>query len=220
MIALPFQSIFSLLLAALPARASPVAVAAAATPGFKFDQAVSLANPFRRDVEQTNQVPNPPPNTCPAHEQPIFINHGNEEFTVDINFMNNHGMTGYFTVRVDPLRVTAEEAGSEAVARGVRISPPYHVHATRVGPPGGVHAGPHDRFVELSIDSNSATTPNMANNGVDYHWGGIWPRVTMRITQESYRGRLHESWRIQWNTLVRGAIAVFLVHSAGHMGCG
>ncbi|PIA95686.1 hypothetical protein CB0940_10711 [Cercospora beticola] len=209
------KTVLCLFLAAVPAWSSPIVQIAA--PVFTFERSVSFDNPLKRAVDQT---PPPPPNTCPAHEQPIFITHNNEEFTVDINWMNNHGMAGYFTVRVDPLRVTAEEVGSEATARGVRISPPFQVHARRAGPPAGVHAGPNDRFVELELDSNSATTPNMANHGLDYHWGGIWPRVTMRITQESYRGRLHEFWRIQWNTLIRGAIAVFLVHTAGHPGCG
>lgn len=205
-----------LFLSAVPAWSSPIVQVAA--PVFTFERSVSFNNPLKRAIDQP---PQPPPNTCPAHEQPIFINHNDEEFTVDVNWMNNHGMAGYFTVRVNPLRVTAEVAGSEATARGVRISPPFHAHAVRVGPPAGVHAGPNDRFVELQLDSNSATTPNMADpGGRDYNWGGIWPRVTMRITQESYRGRLHESWRIQWNTLIRGAIAVFLVHTAGHPGCG
>ncbi|GIZ48895.1 hypothetical protein CKM354_001193800 [Cercospora kikuchii] len=147
-----------LFLSAVPAWSSPIVQVAA--PVFTFERSVSFNNPLKRAIDQP---PQPPPNTCPAHEQPIFINHNDGEFTVDVNWMNNHGMA----------------------------------------------------------KTSHATTPNMADpGGRDYNWGGIWPRVTMRITQESYRGRLHESWRIQWNTLIRGAIAVFLVHTAGHPGCG
>lgn len=153
-----------------------------------------------------------PSNTCPANQPVIWVNQNSRSVTIDVG-VQRQGLSGYFTVVVDPVAHTARTAGVEFYGEGVHISPAWTVTARTVPAPlpRDRPVGPHDTFLQVDIRSVAHNTPNGADNGLDYWWRGATPGFVMRITQESYRGRLHQSWRIRWDRLLHSAIAVFLV---------
>jgi hypothetical protein len=164
-----------------------------------------------------------PPGTCPVPEQPLYIHRHTREFAIDIS-IDRGGLSGYFSIVVDPIARTARTNGAEILGRGVHISPHYTVNARVVPPPlpRGTPATEYDTFIQLNIISEESTTPNGAALGQDYRWAGARPAVVMRVTQESYRGHRQDTYRISWDRLLRSAIAVFLVANArrGGNGCG
>lgn len=157
-----------------------------------------------------------PPNTCPADRPVFWVNQRSPEVTLDVG-SRRQGLSGYFTIVLDPVTHQVRTAGVEFFGDGVHISPSYTVRAHEVPPPRprGDGAGPFDTFVEVRIRSPAQTTPNGADNGLDYYWRGTEPSFVMRVTQETYRGHRHQSWRIRWDRIYSPAIAVFLVPLAG-----